>query len=72
MSGTVNGERRQEPAWVQGVRHAARLGVARSHIEAARCSLMSLYGGNLDHPALDHLEAALVALDATEVPLSGG
>lgn len=39
---------------------------ARDAIENARRKVMDLYGGNLDHPALDHLEAALCTVDYIE------
>lgn len=39
---------------------------ARAAIEDARRRVMDLYDGNLDHPALDHLEAALCAVDEVE------
>lgn len=42
------------------------IAAAREAIESARREVMALYGGNLDHPALDHLEAALCAVDYIE------
>lgn len=39
---------------------------ARDAIDSARRKVMDLYGGNLDHPALDHLEAALCAVEDIE------
>ena len=36
-------------------------------INECRRQVMALHGGNLDHPALDHLEAAMDAVTAVAV-----
>lgn len=40
-------------------------------IDSAAVEVMALYGGNLDHPALDHLEAAVGAIHAISAEQCG-
>lgn len=49
-------------------------GVSRaiSAIDMARIQVMEMYGGNLDHPALDHLEAAMESVKDTDKQISRG
>lgn len=35
-------------------------------IDNCRVRVMALYGGNLDHPAIDHLEAAMASVMAVQ------
>lgn len=41
--------------------------IIKDQIDLTRRLVMTLYGGNLDHPALDHLEAAWGQIAMTQV-----